>query len=63
MLIAGKHLDVSAFLVIVWCVYRSTSAFKFSAVVRAIVMEGTVYFLAMLAVQIYIQLSFVVVEV
>jgi len=36
---------------------------RLSAVVRTIVTEGTIYFLAMLAVQIYVLLSFVFLEV
>ena len=59
----GKNLDVSAFIVIIWFAYRGVSVFKLSAVARTIVTEGTIYFLAMLAVQIYIQLSFVLIKV
>jgi len=36
---------------------------KLSAVVRTIVTEGTIYSIAILAVQIYTQLPFVVVQV
>ena len=59
----GTNLDVSAFLVIAWYAYRGMPVFKLSAVVRTIVTEGTIYFLAMLAMQIYTQMSFALTEV
>lgn len=57
------NLDVSAFLVLAQYAYRGMPVFKLSAVVRTIVTEGTIYFLAMLAIQIYTLLSFVFMEV
>ena len=39
------------------------NTFKFSAIVRTIVAEATIYFLAMVALQIYIQISLVLMEV
>jgi len=36
---------------------------RISAVIRTIVAEATIYFLAMVALQIYIQLSYVLMEV
>ena len=39
------------------------SVFRLSAVVRTIVTEGTIYFLAMVTLQIYIQLSLALMEV
>ena len=39
------------------------STLKLSAVIRTIVAEATMYFLAMVALQIYVQLSFVLMEV
>ena len=59
----GKHLDVSAFLVVAWCTFRNTNMLKFSVVIRTIATEATIYFLAMVALQIYSQLSFVFMEV
>jgi len=58
-LITRKHLEISAFLVVAWCAYRNVSTLKLSAVVRTIVAEATIYFLAMVALQIYVQLSFI----
>ena len=46
-----------------WCAYRGMSVLRLSVVVRTIVTEGTIYFLAMFALQIYIQLSFILMEV
>ena len=57
-LITRKHLELSAFVIVAWCAYRNVNTLKFSAVVRTIVAEATIYFLAMVALQIYIQLSF-----
>lgn len=59
----GKNLDLSAFLVVAWCAYRNISTVKLSVVVRTIVAEATMYFLAMVAVQIYVQLSYVFTKV
>ena len=59
----GKHLELSAFLVIAWCAYRNMSTLKLSVVIRTIVTEATIYFLAMVAMQIYVQISFVLTEV
>jgi len=58
LLIKRKHIELSAFVVVAWCAYRNVNTLKFSAVVRTIVAEATIYFLAMVALQIYIQLSF-----
>ena len=52
-----ERLDISAFLVIVWYTYYHKSALKFSALIRTIVTEATIYFLAMIALQMYVQLS------
>ena len=57
------HLELSAFLVIVWYTYRNKSALKFSALVRTIAAEATVYFLVMVTAQVYIQLSLSLMEV
>ena len=59
----GKHPDLSAFLVIAWCIFYNASAFKVSAVIRTIAADSTIYFLAMVAVQVYSLLSFVFMEV
>ena len=61
--IDGGRLDLSAFLVIVQYTYRNKGALKFSALARTVVAEATIYFLAMIAVQVYIQLSLNVMEV
>jgi len=58
-----EHLELSAFLVIVWCAYRNKGTLKLSALVRTIVAEATIYFLVMVAAQTYIQLSISVVKV
>jgi len=55
--------ELSAFLVIVCYTYRNKSALKFSVLIRTIAGEATVYFLVMIAAQIYIQLSLSLMEV
>ena len=59
----GGRLELSAFLVIVQYTYRNKSTLKFSALIRTMVAEATMYFLAMIALQIYAQLSLVVMKV
>jgi len=59
LLITGKHLDLSAFVVVAWCAYRHVNTLKFSVVIRTIVAEATIYFLAMVALQVYVQLGFI----
>ena len=59
----GKHPDLSAFIVVAWCTLRNTSALKVSALIRTIATEATIYFLAMVALQVYSQLSLVFMEV
>ena len=59
----GGRLELSAFLVVVQYTYRHKSTLKFSALIRTMVAEATVYFLAMTAFQIYAQLSLVVMNV
>ena len=59
LLIRGQHLDLSAFLVVAWCTFRYLDVLKLSAMVRTITTEVTIYFLAMVALQLYTQLSFV----
>jgi len=49
--------ESSAFLVIAWYTYRNKSTLKFSALIRTMVTEATIYFLAMVALQTYVQLS------
>ena len=46
-------MELSAFIVIVWCIYRLNRALKVSALISTIVTEATVYFLVMVAVQVY----------
>jgi len=55
----GTNPDISAFLIITWSAYRGMRVFKLSAVLRTIVTEGTIYFLAMLGMQIFTQACFV----
>ena len=55
----GEHLDLSAFLVVVWCTYRLGS----SALIRTIAADTTVYFLTMVALQIDFQLNYSLMEV
>ena len=45
--------EVSAFFVIVWYLHPRNRAFGFSAVMRTISTEATVYFFAMVAVHAY----------
>ena len=58
-----KHLDLSAFIVVAWCIFHNMRALKFSMVVRTIITDATIYFLAMVTLQIYSQLSFIFMEV
>ena len=55
----GEYLDLSAFLVVIWCTYRN----KFSGLIRAIAADATVYFLAVVAAQVYIQTACVLMDV
>ena len=51
-------IEVSAMIVVVWYTYRNRSTLKYSALLRTIVTQATVYFLVIVAAQIYLQLSF-----
>jgi len=53
----GTAFELSAFLVIAWYTYRNKSALKFSALVRTIISEATIYVLVMVALQTFIQIS------
>ena len=55
----GEHLDLSAFLVVIWCAYR----IKSSSLLRTIAADTTIYFLTMVAAQVYIQLAYSLLEV
>ena len=59
----GERLELSAFLVVVQYTYRHKSTLKFSALIRTMIAEATIYFLAMTALQIYALLSLVVMKV
>ena len=59
----GGHLELSAFLVIVWYTILDKRMLKLSGLVRTIVAEATIYFIAMVAIQIYVQLSLNLMEV
>ena len=52
-----EHPDLSAFLVIAWYTYRNKRMLQFSVVIRAIIADASIYFIAMIALQIYVQLS------
>lgn len=53
----GTAFELSAFFVIIWYTYQNKSALKFSALVRTIAAEATMYFLVMVAAQTYVQIS------
>ena len=53
----GEHPDLFAFLVIAWYTYRKKRMLQFSVVIRAIIGDASIYFIAMIALQIYVQLS------
>ena len=53
-----SFVELSAFLVIAFYAYRNRGTLRFSALLYTIAAESTVYFLAMVAAQVYIQLSF-----
>lgn len=57
------RLELSVFLVIARYTYRNKSTLKFSALIRTIAAEATIYFLAMIAMQIYVQLALNLMEV
>ena len=63
LLTENSHAELSVFLVVVWYTYRNKGTLKFSALLRRFVAEAMVYFLAMVAAQIYVQVSFNLVEV
>ena len=48
-------VETSAFAVVVWYVCRDKNILKFSALVRTIVKQATIYFIVIVAVQIYLQ--------
>ena len=58
-----KSIEISAICTVVWYTYRNKRTLKLSALARVLVTEATVYFLVMVAAQIYIQLSFNLVKV
>jgi len=58
----GTAFELSAFLVILWYAYRNKGTLRVSALVRTIATEATVYFLAIVAVQTYVQLSLTLME-
>ena len=62
-LIMNPYVELSAFLVIVFHTYRNKGSLKFSGLVFTVVTESTVYFLAMVAAQIYVQISYNVIKV
>ena len=53
----GEHPDLFAFLVIAWYTYRKKRMLQFSVVIRAIIGDASIYFIAMIAMQLYVQLS------
>ena len=59
----GGHPELSAFLVIAWYTILDKRMLKLSGLVRTIVAEATIYFIAMVAIQIYVQLSLNLMEV
>jgi len=58
LLTENLFVEVSAFLVIAFYVNRNRGTLRLSALLYRIAAESTVYFLAMVAAQIYIQMSF-----
>ena len=62
-LIMNPYIELSAFLVIVFYTYRNKRSLKFSGLVFTVVTESTVYFLAMVAAQIYVQISYNLIKV
>jgi len=62
-LLSGELLELSAFLVIVWHMYRIKSSPELSELIRAIVTGATLYFLAMIALQAYVLSSLIFMQV
>lgn len=58
-----EYLEFSAFFVIIWYTYQNKSALKFSALVRTIAADATMYFLVMVAAQTYVQISLILTTV
>ena len=48
------HAEVSAFAIIVWRTYRNV---KFFALVRIVVTQATIYFIAVVVVQLFVQVA------
>ena len=48
-------IETSAFAVVIWYTYRDQNMLRFSALVRTIVKQATIYFIVIVAVQIYLQ--------
>ncbi|KAF9780093.1 hypothetical protein BJ322DRAFT_1165342 [Thelephora terrestris] len=53
----GTALEISAFAIIVWYTYRNRGMLKFLPLVRTIVMQAGVWFIAIVVTQIYVQAS------
>ena len=53
----SSRLDVSVFAIVVWYTFRHTNMFKFSALLRTMLAQATVYIIAIIIMQIYIQVS------
>ena len=63
LLTENPHAEISAILTVIWYTYRNKGSLKFSALARVIMTEATIYFIIMLAAQIYIQVSFNLIKV
>jgi len=63
LLTEDSYVDTSAILTVIWYTYRNKGSLKFSALARVIIAEATIYFIIMLAAQIYIQISFNLIKV
>ena len=55
LFMTNAYTEISAFAVVVWYVYHDKHMLEFSALVRTIVKQATIYFIVIVAVQIYLQ--------
>ena len=63
LLTKDGSIEVSAFTIIVWHTYRSSHGLRLMALIRTIVIQASVWFIAIIITQIYVQVSFHYMEV
>ena len=51
-------IEISAFTIIVWYAYHPGNTFKLMALVRTVLIQASIWFIAIIIVQMYIQVNF-----